>query len=366
MPAPHRPASAHVVLRVDAKAVREEMSPARERFAKGRDAQRRRLADTLAGRQPGGVRSQGIDAGSLRDVLPSPPGGWAVLAGPGRRRAGWPVGPQSGAPHEGSRRRTQGRSAPGCRRRVGGPAGRRGVAMLLGAGPDRGTTGLRKGEALAMRWDRVDLGSWALKVAATIGSIEDRLLITESKTARSRRTVPLTPVVATLRRQRTAQKRDRARAGCEWADSGPELTNELGGPVKPRSLLRVIEVAAKAARVQGVGVHTLPHFCGRGVAGGRGPHQRRRQSARAFVGHRHRLPGRRHLRRDRPRGRRQFGSGTLRGRADLGQRFGSNKKRAPFDSSKSTSDLPRADRNRRRDRLVPRRALRLPAFCPPT
>ena len=37
------------------------------------------------------------------------------------------------------------------------------------------------------------------------------------------------------------------------------FTTELGGPVDPRNLLRVIEVAAKAAGVEGVGVHTLRH-----------------------------------------------------------------------------------------------------------
>lgn len=33
----------------------------------------------------------------------------------------------------------------------------------------------------------------------------------------------------------------------------------MGGPVDPRNLLRVVEVAAKAAGIDGVGVHTLRH-----------------------------------------------------------------------------------------------------------
>ena len=37
------------------------------------------------------------------------------------------------------------------------------------------------------------------------------------------------------------------------------FTTELGGPVDPRNLLRVIEVASRAAKVDGVGVHTLRH-----------------------------------------------------------------------------------------------------------
>ena len=82
-------------------------------------------------------------------------------------------------------------------------------------------TGLRKGEALALSWDRVDLDAGALRVAATIGRVGDRLVITEPKTDRARRTVPLSPaVVAMLRRHRTEQKAERLRAGDQWTDSG--------------------------------------------------------------------------------------------------------------------------------------------------
>jgi integrase len=121
-------------------------------------------------------------------------------------------------------------------------------------------TGLRKGEALALRWDRVDLDAGTIKVAATIARINHKLVISEPKTDRSRRTVPLPPtVVAMLRKHRTEQKSERLRAGNQWTDSGLVFTTEFGGPVDPRSFLRVIEVAAKAAGVEGVGVHTLRH-----------------------------------------------------------------------------------------------------------
>lgn len=121
-------------------------------------------------------------------------------------------------------------------------------------------TGLRKGEALALRWDRVDLDAGLLKVAATIARVAGRLVITEPKTARSRRTVPLNPaVVAMLRRHRANQAAEQLRAANQWTDSGLVFTTELGGPVDPRNLLRVIEVASRAAKVEGVGVHTLRH-----------------------------------------------------------------------------------------------------------
>ncbi len=128
------------------------------------------------------------------------------------------------------------------------------VLMLIAA------TGLRKGEALALQWKHVDLDGSTLKVVATIGRVNHRLVITEPKTARSRRTVPLSPgVVSMLRKQRTEQKAERLRAGNQWTDTGLVFTTELGGAVDPRNLLRVMEAAAAAAGAAGAGVHTLRH-----------------------------------------------------------------------------------------------------------
>lgn len=129
------------------------------------------------------------------------------------------------------------------------------VALVLIA-----STGLRKGEALGLSWERVDLDAGTLAVRATLGRIGNRLVISEPKTERSRRMVPLSPaVVAMLRRHRVAQAEERLRAGNQWQDSGLVFTTELGGPVDPRNLLRVLEVAAAQVGVDKVGVHTLRH-----------------------------------------------------------------------------------------------------------
>lgn len=120
-------------------------------------------------------------------------------------------------------------------------------------------TGLRRGEVLALAWDRVDLDAKVLKVAATIGRIGGELVISAPKTERSRRTVPLsTAVVELLRKQKAAQAAERLRAGDQWRDSGLVFTTELGRPVDPRNLLRVVEVAAKAAGVK-TDLHTIRH-----------------------------------------------------------------------------------------------------------
>ena len=66
-------------------------------------------------------------------------------------------------------------------------------------------------------------------------------------------------VVAILRKHRAGRLAERLRAGNQWTDTGLVFTTKFGGPVDPRNLLRVIEVAAKSAGVTGVGVPTLRH-----------------------------------------------------------------------------------------------------------
>ncbi|MEE6179214.1 site-specific integrase [Mycobacterium sp. 050134] len=100
-----------------------------------------------------------------------------------------------------------------------------------------------------------------LKVRRTIARVGGRLVITEPKTDRARRTVPLSPaVVAMLRKHKAAQAAEKLRAVNQWTESKLVFTTELGTPVDPRNLLRVVEVAAAAAvGVEGVDVHTLRH-----------------------------------------------------------------------------------------------------------
>jgi len=72
--------------------------------------------------------------------------------------------------------------------------------------PEGDPSGLRRGEALALRWADVNLTKGTLRVRGTLSRIDGELTITEPKTAKSRRFVPISePAERLLRRVHAAQ-----------------------------------------------------------------------------------------------------------------------------------------------------------------
>lgn len=100
------------------------------------------------------------------------------------------------------------------------------------------TTGMRRGELLALRWRGVDLDGASLSVTGTLHQTPSGLVVAEPKTPRSRRRIDLTPTaVAALRRHRTAQLEERLLAGSLWQEGGFVFTNVVGRAVDPGNLL---------------------------------------------------------------------------------------------------------------------------------
>jgi integrase len=121
-------------------------------------------------------------------------------------------------------------------------------------------TGLRRGEALALHWSDVDLDAGLLVVRGTLGRIGGKLVITEPKTDRSRRTVPISPgLVTMLLAHHADQEAERVVSRDQWQDHGLVFASEFGTPVDPRNILRTIQIAAQKAGMSHIGVHTLRH-----------------------------------------------------------------------------------------------------------
>jgi integrase len=122
------------------------------------------------------------------------------------------------------------------------------------------TTALRRGEALGLKWSDVDLDNGVLRVRGTLGRVDGALVVTEPKTAKSRRTVPLSPMAErVLRDVRAAQAAERLRAGSAWQKTGYVFTTDCGTPYEPRNALRALKDAARHAKLPAIGLHTLRH-----------------------------------------------------------------------------------------------------------
>lgn len=106
-------------------------------------------------------------------------------------------------------------------------------------------TAMRRGEALALTWADVDQEKKFVRVRGTLARVDGQLSVTEPKSARSRRVVPLSETaLQVLKQLRTRQRLERLAAGSVWQSSGYVFTTELGGPCDPRNALRALKSAA--------------------------------------------------------------------------------------------------------------------------
>lgn len=108
-------------------------------------------------------------------------------------------------------------------------------SLLLAAKPSRHAplfellvnTGLRRGEALALHWSDINLDAKLLRVRGTLARVAGKLIVTETKTPKSRRVVPLSPTAERLLRNiRANQRAERPRAGLMWQPTPYVFTTE--------------------------------------------------------------------------------------------------------------------------------------------
>jgi integrase len=123
------------------------------------------------------------------------------------------------------------------------------------------TTGMRRGEALGLRWTDVDLKAGRLSIVQTVTTVNDKIVITPPKTAKSRRSVSLDPeTVSELREHRRRQNGERLKAGELWAgETDLVFTDEIGQPVHPSALSRLFASSVRRAGLPVIRLHDLRH-----------------------------------------------------------------------------------------------------------
>ncbi|WP_169951414.1 site-specific integrase [Microbispora sp. H11081] len=115
--------------------------------------------------------------------------------------------------------------------------------------------GLRRGEALGLRWDDVDLDNGVLRVRQALQRQKgEGLKLVPLKTQRSRRTIRLPEnLVKVLKEHRAEQAAECLAAGTAWNNPrGLVFTTHIGTAIEPENLYRhfraVCDAAGTAAR----------------------------------------------------------------------------------------------------------------------
>ncbi len=121
-------------------------------------------------------------------------------------------------------------------------------------------TGMRRGEAVGLRWDDVDLENARLAVRRALIPHGDTVIVSEPKTARGRRVIALdAETVEVLKSQAARQLADQAKWGSAWSDSGYVFTKENGEPLHPQTVSRSFEAALTEAKLPRIRLHDLRH-----------------------------------------------------------------------------------------------------------
>jgi integrase len=121
-------------------------------------------------------------------------------------------------------------------------------------------TGLRRGEALGLLWQDLDLTGGRLVVRRSLVPVNAEVIVSEPKTRRGHRTVTLDPVtVAALTTWRREQRREKLRWGPAWTNTGLVFTREDGTAWRPERVTQIFAALVKKTKVPVITLHGLRH-----------------------------------------------------------------------------------------------------------
>lgn len=121
-------------------------------------------------------------------------------------------------------------------------------------------TGMRRGEAVGLRWIDVDLAASTLCVAQQVVQINWQACVTAPKSDAGERDVALDErMVSVLKAHRREEAKARLAAGERWADSGLVFTGPDGGALHPGWVSNQFRLLVQEAGLPPVRLHDLRH-----------------------------------------------------------------------------------------------------------
>jgi len=124
--------------------------------------------------------------------------------------------------------------------------------------------GLRRGEALALRWEDINLEAGTLRVCHTLQNLKGGgWTLAEPKSRNSRRTLGLPQFAsAALRDHRKRQLEEKMLAGPQWQDHGFVFTTPAGTPLDGQNFYhRCFKPLLKKSGLPDIRFHDLRHSC---------------------------------------------------------------------------------------------------------
>lgn len=122
--------------------------------------------------------------------------------------------------------------------------------------------GLRSGEARGLRWVDIDFNNNVVSIEKNVGDTFNGLALTELKTKRSRRKLPLSPILKDILLNHKKIIEERALAlGSAWQDNGLICPNTIGGLMDKSTPNKVIKriLNARKELPRGLHAHSLRH-----------------------------------------------------------------------------------------------------------
>lgn len=123
------------------------------------------------------------------------------------------------------------------------------------------TTGMRRGEMLALRWSDIDFKKKLVRVRRTVDYIPRHGYVeNEPKTTAGRRSITLADfVLDMLKQHRTRQLEAKSKVGSDWEDRNLVFTDLAGGYFNPRYLEKLFPKVLTEAGLPSMRFHDLRH-----------------------------------------------------------------------------------------------------------